>query len=142
MTTTHVRAQDLPERWLVFDASSEPLGRMATKIATSLTGKDLPTYTPSELGGAHVVVINAEQIVLTGRKNDQKIYPFYSGYPGGLKQRSVSYMRERRSTDMVRLAVRRMLPKNRLGKAMLSRLRVYSGSEHPHGAQNPTPAQS
>ena len=142
MTTTHVRAQDLPERWLVFDASSEPLGRLATKIATSLTGKDQPTYTPSQLGGAHVVVINAEQIVLTGRKEDQKIYPFYSGYPGGLKQRSVAYMRERRSTEMVRLAVRRMLPKNRLGKAMLSRLRVYSGAEHPHGAQNPTPAKS
>lgn len=142
MSTTHVRAQDLPERWLLFDASKEPLGRMAAKIATHLTGKDQPTYTPSELCGAHVVVINAEKIVLTGRKAEQKMYPFYSGYPGGLKERSVSYMRERRSTDMVRLAVRRMLPKNRLGKSMLGRLKVYSGTEHPHSAQKPEPAQA
>ena len=135
MRTTHVRAQDLPERWLLFDASQQPLGRMATEIATALIGKDLPSYTPSELCGAHVVVINSEQAVLTGKKDDQKIYPFYSGYPGGLKEVSVAHMRERRSPDMIKLAVRRMLPKNRLGRDMLRRLRCYAGNDHPHTAQ-------
>ena len=142
MTTTHVRAQDLPERWVLYDASREPLGRMAARIATHLMGKDQPTYTPSELCGAHVVVINAEQAVLTGRKDEQKAYASYSGYPGGRKERSIAYMRERRPADIVRMAVRRMLPKNRLGRQMLSRLRVYGGAEHPHTAQKPTAAQA
>ncbi len=108
---------------------------MATEIATALIGKDRPTYTPSELCGAHVVVINAEQAVLTGNKNDQKTYQFYSGYPGGLKEVPVETMRERRSPDMIKLAVRRMLPKNRLGRDMLRRLRCYAGTDHPHTAQ-------
>jgi large subunit ribosomal protein L13 len=142
MTTTHVRAQDLPERWMLYDASREPLGRMAAKIAKQLMGKDQPTYTPSEPCGAHVVVVNAEQAVFTGRKNEQKTYGFYSGYPGGLKERSVEYMRGERPADIVKLAVKRMLPKSRLGRTMLSNLRVYAGPDHPHQAQAPTPAQS
>lgn len=139
MKTTHVRAADLDERWYVFDASTQPLGRMASKIATLLMGKDRPTYTPSELCGAHVVVINAERTQLTGKKEEQKVYPFYSGYPGGLRELDVEAMRKRRPNDMVTLAVRRMLPKTRLGKQMLGRLKVYTGTEHPHTAQQPVP---
>ncbi|MHC4377820.1 MAG: 50S ribosomal protein L13 [Planctomycetota bacterium] len=137
MRTSHVRAADLPERWLLFDASKEPVGRMASKIAVHLMGKDRPEYTPSELCGAHVVVINAEQAVFTGKKEEQKSYPFYSGYPGGLNEIDLPTMRERRPADVVTLAVRRMLPKNRLGRQMLARLKVYAGEEHPHTAQKP-----
>jgi large subunit ribosomal protein L13 len=139
MKTTHVRSIDVPERWYVFDATEQPIGRMAALIAMLLMGKDQPTYTYSELNGAFVVVINAERPVFTGKKAEQKIYPFYSGYAGGLKERDVDYMRERRPTDMVMLAVRRMLPKTNLGRDMLRRLKVYAGAEHPHQAQKPVP---
>ena len=139
MKTTHVRAADIQERWYVFDASTQPLGRMSAKIATLLMGKDQPTYTPSELCGAHVVVINAAKAQVSGKKDDQKIYPFYSGYPGGLKEVSLEAMRERRPADIVTLAVRRMLPKSRLGRQMLKHLKVYGGADHPHTAQQPVP---
>ena len=139
MKTTHVRATDVPERWYLFDAATQPIGRMAASIATLLQGKDQPTYTYSENAGAHVVVINAERAVFTGKKNEQKIYPFYSGYPGGLKERDVDDMREKSPEKMVTLAVRRMLPKTRLGKHMLGNLKVYRGEEHPHTAQQPVP---
>ncbi|MHC4263784.1 MAG: 50S ribosomal protein L13 [Planctomycetota bacterium] len=142
MRTTHVRAADVQERWFVFDASTQPLGRMASQIATLLMGKDQPTYTPSELSGAHVVVIHADKVVVTGRKSEQKDYAFYSGYPGGLKEVDFETLRERDPARIVRLAVRRMLPKTRLGKQMLGHLRVYSGAEHPHTAQNPVPYEA
>ncbi|QDU85434.1 50S ribosomal protein L13 [Planctomycetes bacterium Pla163] len=140
MKTTHVRATDVPERWYLFDATQEPIGRMAARIATMLQGKDQPTYTYSENTGAHVVVINAERCVFTGKKNEQKIYPFYSGFPGGLKERDMDYMRERTPEMIVTLAVRRMLPKSRLGRDMLRNLKVYAGAEHPHTAQKPVAA--
>lgn len=140
MKTTHVRATDVPERWYLFDATQEPIGRMAARIATILQGKDQPTYTYSENTGAHVVVINAERSVFTGKKNEQKIYPFYSGFPGGLKERDMDYMRERTPEKIVTLAVRRMLPKSRLGRDMLRNLKVYAGAEHPHTAQQPVAA--
>lgn len=142
MRTTHVRAADLQERWYVFDASTQPLGRMASQIATLLTGKDQPTYTPSELCGAHVVVLHADQVTVTGRKAEQKEYAFYSGYPGGLKEVDFESLRAKDSPRIVRLAVRRMLPKSRLGKQMLGRLRVYAGGDHPHTAQNPVPYEA
>lgn len=138
MQTTHVRAVTLEERWLLYDASEHVLGRMATEIARSLMGKDRPTYTASEPTGAHVVVINAERPKLTGRKLDQKSYDFYSGYPGGLKTVSIERMLERKPEEVVRLAVRRMLPKSKLGRVLYKRLKVYAGTEHPHRAQNPT----
>ena len=137
MRTTHVRAADVQERWFVFDASTQPLGRMASQIATLLMGKDQPTYTPSERCGAHVVVINGAKAQLTGKKNDTKEYQRYSGYPGGLNITSLERVREQRPEEIVTLAVRRMLPKNRLGRQMLKQLFVYSGEEHPHGAQKP-----
>lgn len=137
MKTTHVRAQDLPERWLLYDASSEPLGRLASKIAFTLMGKDRPTYTPSEPNGAFVVVINAAQSVFTGNKEANKYYRTFSGYAGGLKHHSVPKMRAEKPEEMVRLAVRRMLPKSNLGRQLLTRLKVYAAAEHPHGAQKP-----
>lgn len=141
MTTTHVRAQDTEERWLLYDASKQPLGRMATAIAMNLMGKDRPTYTASECGGAHVVVVNAERVHLTGRKAETKAYHDYSGYPGGLHEVPLAKMLERRPADVVTLAVRRMLPKTRLGHDMLRHLKVYAGPEHPHSAQKPVPAE-
>ena len=142
MKTTHIRAQDVEERWYLFDASEFVLGRMASDIAVRLMGKDRPTWTPSELSGAHVVVVNAEKAKLTGQKDAQKEYQNYSGYPGGLHINPLERMRERRPKDIVKLAVRRMLPKTRLGKSMLSRLKVYAGPDHPHTAQQPTKVES
>ena len=111
---------------------------MATDIAMRLMGKDRPTYTPSELTGAHVVVINAEKVRMTGAKLENQVYPKYSGYPGGLYEHSLDSLKKKRPHDIVKLAVRRMLPKNRIGKNMLSRLKVYGNDEHPHTAQKPT----
>ncbi len=137
MRTTHVRAADVEERWLLFDASEHNLGRMAATIATKLIGKDRPTYTPSEHGATHVVVINSAKAVMTSAKNSDKEFQYYTGYPGGRRTLTTDDMRVRRPNDIVTLAVRRMLPKNKLGKTMLSHLKVYPGDEHPHGAQQP-----
>lgn len=137
MTTTHVRAQDTEDRWLLYDASEHTLGRMATEIAMSLMGKDRPTYTPSEHGGTHVVVVNGSRPRLSGTKAERKTYQHYTGYPGGLREVPLAKVNERRPADVVTLAVRRMLPKNRLGHDLLRRLKVYPGPEHPHAAQKP-----
>jgi large subunit ribosomal protein L13 len=141
MKSTHVRAIDVEERWLLYDASQHTLGRMATKIAMSLMGKDRPTWTPSELSGAHVVVINSVQAKVSGKKDDKKTYAHFTRYAGGYKVVPISDMRKRRPNDIITLAVRRMLPKTRLGHDMLRRLKVYSGAEHPHTAQNPVPVE-
>jgi len=137
MRTTHVKAADVEERWILFDASQHPLGRMAARVAKSLIGKDRPTYTPSEHGATHVVVINSARSRMTGRKSDDKEYQSYSGYPGGRHVRTAAEVRVSRPNDIVRLAVRRMLPKNRLGRDLLRRLKVYPGPDHPHAAQMP-----
>ena len=138
MRTTHVRAADVEERWLLFDASQHNLGRMAARIATVLIGKDRPTYTPSEHGATHVVVINSAKAVMTSSKNSSKEYQYYTGYPNGRRTLPTDDLRERRPNDIVTLAVRRMLPKNKLGKKMLSQLKVYPTPDHPHGAQQPS----
>ena len=137
MKTTHVRAADVEERWLLYDASEHTLGRMATVIARALMGKDRPTWTPSELGGAHVVVVNSKNVRTTGSKAENKIYPHYTRFAGGLKEVPLQDVLDRRPNDVVTLAVRRMLPKTRLGHRMLKRLKVYPGAEHPHSAQQP-----
>ena len=142
MKTTHVCASATEERWLLFDASKHVLGRMASTIATSLIGKDRPTWTPSQGGNTHVIVINAEQPQLTGAKRQKKEYAHYTGYPGGRRVRTVDDLLERRPTDVVTLAVRRMLPKGRLGHSILSNLKVYTGPDHPHAAQKPTLVES
>jgi len=142
MKSSHIRAVETEDRWYLYDASEHVLGRMAAKIAMQLQGKDRPEYTPSELTGAHVVVVNAEKVVLTGNKAQTQTYSRYSGYPGGLYEHSLDRLKQRRPHDIVKLAVRRMLPKSRLGKSMLSRLKVYSGDEHPHTAQQPVKVET
>lgn len=142
MKSTQLRAADAPERWLLYDASEHTLGRMASKIAMHLMGKDRPNYTPNSLVGAHVVVINAEKAKVTGAKGETKTYAHYTKYPGGYKTVSLAEMRERRPEDIVGLAVRRMLPKSKLGHDMLRRLKVYAGSEHPHTAQQPVKVEA
>ncbi|MEQ1895289.1 MAG: 50S ribosomal protein L13 [Planctomycetota bacterium] len=137
MKTTRFRAQDVAERWYLYDASKFTLGRMASDIAMRLMGKDMPTYTREELTGGHIVVINAEKPVMTGKKADSKFYVRYSGYPGGRYEHTLDMLKETRPHDIIKLAVRRMLPKGRLGASMLSRLKVYGGNEHPHAAQKP-----
>lgn len=138
MKTTHVTAQTAEQRWLLYDASEHVLGRMASDIAKALMGKDRPSYQPEELTGAFVVVVNADKPVLTGNKRREKTYVHYTGYPGGQKFVSIDGVLTNRPTDVVRLAVRRMLPKSKLGMQMLTRLKIYTGTDHPHAAQNPT----
>lgn len=137
MTTTHVRAQDTEERWLLYDASAHNLGRLAATIAMNLMGKDRPTYTASEPGVVHVVVINGAKPLLTGKKRDEKTYRHYTGYPDGQREVALDKVIERRPEDVITLAVRRMLPKNRLGHDLLRNLKVYPGTDHPHRAQQP-----
>ena len=124
-------------RWVVVDASGQTLGRLATRIAHVLRGKDQPTFTPNVDDGAGVIVINAAQVRVTGRKLEQKIYARHSGYPGGLKTTRLDEMLDRRPDRVIRLAVKGMLPKNSLGRRALKRLRVYAGPEHRHEAQRP-----
>ena len=137
MRTSHVKASEVEAQWCLYDASEHSLGRMAASIAKRLTGKHRPTYTPSELCGDHVVVIHSANVRLTGNKAEQNEYQHYTGYPGGRRVHDLDYMKDRRPNDVVTLAVRRMLPKTRLGRQMLKRLKVYPGADHPHTAQNP-----
>ncbi len=140
-TTYMAKTGEIEAQWLIVDAAGKVLGRLATRIATILIGKHRPTYTPHVLCGDFVVVTNASQIVLTGKKWKQKTYQRYSGYPGGLKEKTAEEMRESKPEFIVQEAVRRMLPKNRLGRKMLTRLKVYGGPEHPHAAQDPKPME-
>ena len=130
---------DIERRWHLVDASGQVLGRLAAEVAGLLMGKRKPSFTPSQDVGDHVVVINAVEIRLTGRKWDQKVYYRHTGYPGGIKSDTARSLRDKAPERLVMHAVRGMLPKNRLGRAMLGKLRVYSGSEHPHAAQRPEP---
>ena len=123
--------------WLLVDAAERPLGRVAVKIADALRGKDRPTYTPHVDTGVFVVVVNADKVKLTGRKEDQKLYQRYSGWRGGLKKVPASAVRERHPDRMIKQAVKGMLPGNTLSRGMLSRLKVYAGATHPHEAQQP-----
>ncbi len=127
-------------KWCVLDGKDQVLGRLATRAARILIGKDKPLYTPHEVCGDHVVIINADKVRLTGRKLEQKVYRRHSGYPGGLKEISVKHLLETRPTEVVREAVLGMLPKNRLRARMAKRLRIYVGEQHPHAAQKPIAA--
>lgn len=137
--TTFMKPGEVDAKWHLVDASGRVLGRMATEIATILMGKHRPEYTPHVDCGDHVVVTNAAELVLTGRKAEQKMELRYSGYPGGLKMRSYGDLLEKYPERLVEEAVRRMLPKNRLGRQMLKKLKVYAGTDHPHHAQQPEP---
>src|SRR3954453_6242279 len=129
--------QDRERNWLLVDAEGQTLGRLATQIADTLRGKRKPTYTPHVDVGDFVVVVNAEKISVTGQKRQEKLYHRHSGYPGGLKTRTLNDMLERRPEEVIRLAVRGMLPKNRLARKQLTKLKIYAGPEHPHEAQQP-----
>ena len=128
-------------KWLVVDATGQTLGRLATRIADELRGKRKPEYTPHCDTGDFVIVVNAEKVEVTGRKRQQKRYYRHSGYPGGLRERSFAEMQARRPEEIVRLAVKGMLPRNRLGRAQLRKLKVYAGPDHPHRAQQPQPLE-
>ncbi len=136
-TTTHFTNSSAPERWLLYDATNQVLGRLASDIAMKLMGKDQPTYTPNAQTGAFVVVIHVEKLVVTGKKALNKTYEHYSGYPGGQKSIPYADLHERRPDAILREAVRRMLPKTILGRGMLSRLKIFTGAEHKHSAQQP-----
>jgi large subunit ribosomal protein L13 len=132
---------DRQRDWVFVDAEGQTLGRLATQIAEVLRGKRKPTYTPHVDTGDFVVVVNAEKVVVTGSKRTQKIYYRHSGYPGGIKSRTFDEMIEKKPEDVIRLAVKGMLPKNRLARKQLTKLKVYAGPEHPHEAQKPTPME-
>jgi large subunit ribosomal protein L13 len=139
MKTYVTNPGEVEREWYVVDATGQTLGRLASRVATVLRGKHKPIYSPSVDAGDHVIVINADKIHVTGRKLDQKIYYRYSGYPGGLKETTLRNMLDKRPTRVIRLAVRGMLPKNRLGRQMLKKLKIYAGPDHPHAAQQPKP---
>jgi large subunit ribosomal protein L13 len=134
-------AQNRERNWLVVDATGQTLGRLATQIATALRGKTKPEYTPHVDTGDFVVVVNAEKISVTGNKRADKRYYRHSGYPGGIKERTLEEMLRRRPEEVIRLAVKGMLPRTRLGRKQLTKLKVYAGPEHPHVAQKPTPME-
>jgi large subunit ribosomal protein L13 len=139
---TYVATPTTRERnWLVVDASGKTLGRLATQIADTLRGKRKPEYTPHIDVGDFVIVVNAEKVTVSGRKREQKLYYRHSGYPGGLRSRTLAEMLERRPEEVIRRAVKGMLPRNRLGRAQLRKLKVYAGPEHPHAAQKPEPME-
>ncbi|MDH4228762.1 MAG: 50S ribosomal protein L13 [Nitrospirota bacterium] len=139
MKTISFRKSDQEEKWFLVDASGQTLGRLASRLASVLRGKHKPTFTPHEDLGDHIVVINAEKVRLTGNKMKDKMYRHHTGYIGGLKEFSAEKLMQRDPTRIITLAVRGMLPKNRLGRDMATKLRVYAGTAHPHQAQQPTP---
>ena len=139
MSTTLAKKGQVAQKWFVIDAADQVVGRLAVAIATILRGKHRPDYTPHVDTGDFVVVVNAEKITVTGKKLDDKMYYRHSGYPGGLRSRPLRDELERRPTEVLRKAVKGMLPRNRLGRAQLLKLKVYAGPEHPHEAQGPKP---
>ena len=137
MSTFVPSGKTIDRKWYVVDASGQTLGRLATKAASVLSGKLNPKYVPYIDMGDHVIIINAEKIVLTGLKSDQKLYRRYTGFPGGLREESFTKLLARRPEKIVEEAIKGMLPKSKLGRAMGSKLKVYRGEQHPHQAQQP-----
>jgi large subunit ribosomal protein L13 len=137
MKTYMAKAEEVTRKWYVVDAAGKPLGRLASVVASILRGKNKPIYTPHVDTGDHVIVINAEKVVLTGKKLDQKVYRRHSGWPGGLKETLYRHLMQKSPEKAIKLAVKRMLPHNSLGRAMFKKLRVYRGPEHEHQAQKP-----
>jgi large subunit ribosomal protein L13 len=131
------RPLEVERKWYVVDAEGRTLGRLATEIAKILRGKNKPQYTPHVDVGDFVVVVNAEKVVVTGKKAEQKVYRRHSGYPGGMKETSYGRMMERRPDEILRRAVYGMMPKTRLARRQMGKLKIYAGPEHPHAAQNP-----
>ena len=141
MGTYSARREDINRQWFVVDAQGMPIGRLAVEVAKILRGKHKPIFTPHVDCGDHVIVVNAAKCVLTGNNKGEELIYRHSGYPGGLRAESFESLRERRPEAIIERAVRGMLPKNRLGRQMLRKLKVYAGSEHPHRAQSPQPLE-
>ncbi|HEY5611582.1 MAG TPA: 50S ribosomal protein L13 [Thermoanaerobaculia bacterium] len=141
MRTYFPKQGDIQPRWYVIDAEGVVLGRLSTAVASIIMGKNKPTYTPFLDTGDHVIILNADKIVLTGKKESDKLYRRHSGYPGGLKERAARFVRVEKPEKMIEEAVWGMLPKNRLGRKMLKKLKVYRGAQHPHVAQRPEPLE-
>ena len=145
MKTTSIKKEDFdqggkyPPQWHLIDATDKPLGRLASQVAHLLRGKHKPTFTPHLDGGDFVVVVNAEKIKLTGKKLQDKYYFHHTGFPGGLKSIQAEKLLAKKPTEPIRLAVKRMLPKNALNRKILLKLKIYEGAHHPHQAQNPEP---
>lgn len=135
--TFSLKTADVKRRWILIDASSAPLGRVATEVAKYLIGKYKPTYTPHIDGGDYVVIVNAKNVVVTGNKETAKIYYRHSGFPGGIKDATLGEVREKFPERIIEAAVRGMLPKNKLSPERMKRLKVYAGPEHNHAAQTP-----
>jgi large subunit ribosomal protein L13 len=141
MKTYVATPADRERNWVLVDAEGLTLGRLATQIADLLRGKRKPTYTPHCDVGDFVVVVNAEKISVTGNKRTEKLYYRHSGYPGGLKSRTLEEMLDRRPEEVIRHAVKGMLPRNRLARKQITKLKIYAGPEHPHAAQKPEPLE-
>ena len=139
MRTYSPKASEIHRKWFVVDAEDLVLGRLSTEAARILRGKHKPTFAPHLDTGDHVIVVNAEKIVVTANKADQKLVHRHSGYPGGLKTKTFAQAHAQKPEETIRRAVRGMLPKNRLGRQMLTKLKVYAGPNHPHQAQSPAP---
>jgi large subunit ribosomal protein L13 len=142
MKTYSAKPGEITREWYLVDAEGKTLGRLATQIADTLRGKRKPQYTPHVDTGDFVIVVNAEKIQVTGNKLDQKRYYRHSGYPGGLRSRTLREQLDRRPTEVLRVAVKGMLPKNRLARQQITKLKIYAGPEHPHEAQNPKPLET
>ena len=137
MRTESYKRSDIADSWFLLDAKEQTLGRFATKVANILSGKNKPEYTPNADMGDYVVVINAKKMHVTGKKLDQKIYYRHSGYPGGIKSKPLKDVMNNSASEALKSAVKGMLPKNKLGKQMLTKLKVYDDENHPHSAQKP-----
>ena len=137
MRTQSYKRTDIEESWLLIDAKGKTLGRLASEVASILSGKNKPEYTPNADLGDFVVVVNANEIHVTGKKLDQKIYYRHSGYPGGIKSKPLRYIMENSASDAIKSAVKGMLPKSKLGRQMFTKLKVYNDDNHPHAAQKP-----
>jgi large subunit ribosomal protein L13 len=137
--TWNAKPGEIDRHWYVVDAEGQTLGRLATRIADTLRGKHKAQYTPHVDTGDFVIVVNAEKIAVTGKKLDEKLYHRHSGYPGGLRTRTLREQLDRRPTEVLRKAVKGMLPRNRLSRSQLTKLKIYAGPEHPHEAQDPRP---
>ena len=139
MKTYSAKPGEIDREWYIVDAEGQTLGRLATQIADRLRGKGKPQFTPHVDTGDFVIVVNAEKIQVTGNKLDEKMYYKHSGYPGGLRERTLREQLDRQPTEVLRKAVKGMLPRNKLGRAQLTKLKIYAGPEHPHEAQAPKP---
>ena len=141
MKTYQAKKEEVDHQWYLINAEGRVLGRLATQLADLLRGKKKPTFTPHVDTGDFVVVVNAEKVLLTGKKTKDKIYYRHTGHPGGIKEISAEKLLAKKPTEVIRVAVKGMLPKNSLGRKMLGKLKVYAGSSHPHEAQRPVPLE-